>query len=150
MKARRLLPLAPLVVALALVGPPASAEVPDPPFDGSLSGRFGDAGAPIAYRFTLKAKPGEKVPFVISVAGANPRQPFLESALGLEVQWKSSRGVVHRDASTACASACGWTFYAPELKEAPIGGEYTLYVRDESPRRGRRPFKWLVTAARAK
>lgn len=134
---------------LALVSGGASAsEHLDPPFGAQQAGRFdGSAGTPISYRYALRARPKEHIPFVMVVSREGPSPPGA-SAMSVHVVWRNAQGTVRRASSATCSAGCAFDFDAPDIKEAPVGGEYTLYVRDESAPKARAPFHWLVKRAR--
>ena len=134
---------------LALVsGEVSASEHLDPPFGAQQAGRFdGSGGTPVSYRYALRARPREHIPFVMVVSKEGPGAPGA-SAMSVHVVRRNAQGTVRRASSQVCSAGCAFEFDAPETKEAPVGGEYTLYVRDESPPRSRASFHWLVKRAR--
>ncbi len=134
-----------LVGAIVASGSAALAAQPKP-FTGVEKGRFD--GGTTDVKHTLAAKPGEKVAFVVVVAGGKPGKVPPRAAMSLHVDWRSRAGVARHAGSFPCRAICGWVFEGPAAKDASVSGEYVLTIHDDSPTDVRPVFDWTVTSKR--
>lgn len=134
-----------LVVALVASATTALAAPPRP-FGESQRGRFD--GNTTDVKRSLSAKPGEKIAFLIVVAGGKPGKVPARAAMSLHVDWRSRGGVSRHAGSFPCRAICGWVFEGPSGKDASASGDYVVTVHDDSPTDVRPIFDWTVTAKR--